>query len=134
MYATDCLHPFCAYIYIPNYFVGFILGVILIKLFTTFDLLTTPFKKQALAKFIYFFVITPYHKNNNLFKTNLARVSLKCKHKPSIFFIKLAQNTINFTRAIKFPKYLIWRPLIKKISYYGLYIHSRANFIKMFRG
>lgn len=106
--------------------------LIFLKLFFKFNLIILPslFKNVALSRFLSFFINTPV---GNFKKSTTVQFFIKLKTNFFFFKNRIFIKFYNFFKIIKFPKYIVWRPLFKKISYYGLYVHARTNFLKFFK-
>ena len=138
--AVDCLGLFEAHSTKvgPYWFCDWHVGVFFIysvKLFFSSKLpkLFNSNSKRVFSWFLRFFIITPFENGRLFGKVAFTRFVKQMGSTMGIvknfFYIRL----YNFFKTIKLPKFLIWRPLIKKISYYGLYIQSRINFFKNFK-
>lgn len=81
------------------------------------------------------FIITPANNRDFFWKGGLMITYLLGK-KSFLFFWKnllnSKNNLVNLARLNPYPIFL-WRPLIKRWSYFGLYVHSRARFLKFFK-
>jgi hypothetical protein len=92
-------------------------------------------EKTSHPFFLRFFVLTPAN-NRNFFWKEGVMINYLLNKKSFLFFLK---NLMNFwrnltgTSRINPYQIFLWRPLIKRWSYFGLYVHSRAGFLKFFK-
>lgn len=81
------------------------------------------------------FVLNPAN-NRSFFWKEGFMISYLLVKKNGLFFFK---NFVNFlknlsqTSRLNPIQFFLWRPLIKRWSYFGLYVHSRAGFLKFFK-
>jgi hypothetical protein len=86
--------------------------------------------KNRFSTFLSFFIITP---TKSSLKDQILFITSKAAALGSSVYIRTSTFLFNVWHKVKLPKYLLWRPLFKKSSYYGLYVNARASFIKIFR-
>lgn len=110
--------------------------ILFIKLFSECDpqLLPNSSRKTNFSRFLATFIITPNtNQTQNPVKFSLICFFTKLKSNVLIIGSRLFVKIFNMIRVVKLPKYLLWRPLFKKSSYYGLFVHARTNFLKIFK-
>lgn len=107
-----------------------------------FIILTTYlfFKKLNVFKnydsvFFKLFKLSFFKNNPGLWKENAVLTYLNTKIHLNFFYKLLGnifKNYLFFTK-FNFINFYIWRPLIKRISYFGLYTNTRTFFLKYFK-
>lgn len=92
-------------------------------------------EENSTPLFLRFFILTPANVRNFFCKEG-AMITYLLFKKTYLFFWK---NLLNFFRNLVGTSRLnptpifLWRPLIKRWSYFGLYVHSRSGFLKTFK-
>jgi hypothetical protein len=101
----------------------------------SFKYLFSNYIQKSNPLFLKLFVLKPTNKINFSFKHNFILVYLNISKYFTLvntIISTLCFNIFHTRRWINIKTYL-WRPLIKRWSYFGLYVHSRALFLKNFK-
>lgn len=120
-----------------NFFIGgsmlefnghFLVALVGVGLYKVF--LSKLFFKKSNYLFLYLFLMG----QNQSYQTT--GTDLLARHFKKTFFFYGAVDGVTRqlfkTISLIFGGWFIWRPLIKKTSYFGLYSNSRINFMKFF--